>query len=101
MGWLPSVVWLPRFDSSVCGSIRYVFALSFASISGFARFVFIGFMGSISMLFFCFFSLNLWFFWAGFWLVCFLDLVLIWIFSFCIVGAGISFRLIGFGLLSF
>lgn len=85
MGWF-EVVLLPRFDSLVRGSIRFVFPLCFVLICGFTRFVFIGFMGSISMLFFCFFSLNLWFFWAGFWLVCFVGLVLIFDFFFLYSG---------------
>ena len=45
-------------------------------------------LGSVSLLFFCFFSVGLWFLRAGFWLVRFLGLVLIWIFSSSIVGAG-------------
>ena len=61
------MVSLPGLAGSVRRSIRYAFVPCFASISGFARFVLIGFMGSVSLLFFFFgiFSLNLCFLWSG------------------------------------
>ena len=46
------MVSLPGLAGSVRRSIRYAFVPCFASISGFARFVLIGFMCSVSLLFF-------------------------------------------------
>ena len=60
-----SVVSLRGFSASVGCSIRYAFAPFFASISGFARLFFSGFMGSVSLPFLPIFSLDSCFLYSG------------------------------------